>query len=242
MTQPISPAPDENGRDPLLQYSTGGGTVVTPRPSEQAYPLRQEEFLTLCDGEGANAAAQWRNFCLAWFLSAVIGLAGLWGSVDFDQAVKTKRMSPVVWALALGLMVLVSLCLTLFFHFYGRKQQGAGPYTRLKKKIGDIFNATHGSTGVRQGAEPGLSSMRDRLVIQSAKYGVDDKWNDVVDVLRAKIHDGALRVQVTNEELGPDPAKDIVKSLRVSYIFDGKNYDKTVPEHSLLCIPDNSYL
>ncbi len=239
MTQPIPQADDENGRDPILQYSTGGGTVVTPRPSEQAYPLRQEEFLTLCDGEGANAAQQWRNFCLAWFLSAVIGLAGLWGSVDFDQAVQSKRMSPVIWALVLGLMVLASLCLTLFFHAVCRKQQGAGPYMRLKKRIGDMFNATAGSAVVRQGAEPGFSPMRDRLVIRSAKYGVDDNWNDVADVLRARIYNGTLQVEVNNEELGPDPAPNIAKTLKVSYILDGKSYDKTVPEHGFLCIPDN---
>ncbi len=231
--------PEQRAGDEPLQYSTGGGTVVTPRPSEQAYPLRREEFLTLCDGEAANTAQQWRNFCLAWLFSAVIGLAGLWGSVDLGQAIEAKRMTPVYWVLFLALMVLGSFCLTLFFHVCGKRQQGTGPYTRLKKRIEGSFGVTRESNAPHQSTDPSSPYMRDRLVIQSARYGADTRWKDVTDILRAKIRDGKLRVEVTNDELGPDPAEWVAKNLEVSYIFEGEEQSKSVAENGVFCVPDN---
>jgi hypothetical protein len=77
------------------------------------------------------------------------------------------------------------------------------------------------------------------LFIDSAKYGVVGKTNDVTDVLRSKVVLGRIEnFSVTNSTLGPDPAKgDTNKKLTVKYIYCGKLQIIEIPEKGILSIP-----
>ena len=149
MTMPDPPSSDDSAQ---IQYSTGGGTVVTPQPNERAYPLRMEEFLTLCDGDETNTSAQWRNFCLAAFVTAAIGFAGLLATIDFAQVVAEKKLAPIVWTSVMALIMLLSGVLTAFFHSISRESEEAGAYKRLKRRIQDSLGGVEIKAGSGQSA------------------------------------------------------------------------------------------
>jgi len=77
----------------------------------------------------------------------------------------------------------------------------------------------------------------DELVILSARYGADSSWMDVAPLLRTRIQDGRVSVQVENEDLGGDPIHNVLKTLEVAYSYRGSTYSKSVPEHGELAIP-----
>ena len=58
------------------------------------------------------------------------------------------------------------------------------------------------------------------LKILSARYGGAGKWLDVTETAKTAIKDGAFELRADNQ-LGPDPALNTVKSLRVKYALDG---------------------
>ena len=77
------------------------------------------------------------------------------------------------------------------------------------------------------------------LFIDSARYGVVGKTNDVTDVLRSKVVAGRIEnFPVTNNTLGPDPAKgDTNKKLTVKYMYCGELRVIEIPEKGILSIP-----
>jgi hypothetical protein len=74
--------------------------------------------------------------------------------------------------------------------------------------------------------------------ILSARYGASGAWADVGPLLGAKIQNGKLRIMVTNENLGGDPAPNVFKSLEVNYSRDGTAHSKVVPEGQELSLPE----
>lgn len=82
------------------------------------------------------------------------------------------------------------------------------------------------------------SENENDLTIFFARYGANDGWMDVAPLLRAKIHDGKLRVDVTNDELGGDPAYGVDKKLEVTYSYRGRTFSKTVLEYDVLSLPE----
>ena len=76
------------------------------------------------------------------------------------------------------------------------------------------------------------------LEIQRAVYeAVDGAGSkDVTDILRRAVADGALTMDVTNENMGGDPINLHVKQLRVDYTLDGKPGTQTVGENDTLDI------
>jgi hypothetical protein len=76
------------------------------------------------------------------------------------------------------------------------------------------------------------------IAILSARYGASGAWADVGPLLGAKVQNGKLRIMVTNEDLGGDPAPNITKSLEVNYSRDGTACSKVVPEGQELSLPE----
>lgn len=76
------------------------------------------------------------------------------------------------------------------------------------------------------------------LIILSAKYGADKSWIDVTPLLRAKITDNKLRVTASNDELGTDPIKGVVKNLEVTYSYNGQTRSTKVGETATLFLPE----
>ena len=74
--------------------------------------------------------------------------------------------------------------------------------------------------------ETGLSA---NIEVVSARYGAKDKWLDVANKAKQAIQNGRLSLHVDNN-LGPDPIKDTVKSLQLVYKLDGEQKRMEVRE------------
>lgn len=72
------------------------------------------------------------------------------------------------------------------------------------------------------------------LQIESARYGVGNRWSDVTALLNNSIQNDALRMQVTNQTMGGDPAPANEKVLEVRYRYQGQNQSVTIRENQQL--------
>lgn len=75
--------------------------------------------------------------------------------------------------------------------------------------------------------------------VLKAEYGAPGKWLDVTDVVRGKVRDGSLSMRVNND-LGPDPAPGVPKSIRVVYAVAGKTKRASAAENEELRIDASS--
>jgi hypothetical protein len=85
-----------------------------------------------------------------------------------------------------------------------------------------------------------------KLKINKASYGVPngqpDQQIDVTAKLAGMVKNGALAVRADNALAGKDPLDGTVKTLSVEYTLADKPMKKSVPENSMLQIPDNVLL
>ncbi len=77
------------------------------------------------------------------------------------------------------------------------------------------------------------------LQITHAEYGAGSKTRDVTSVLAAMIQGNSLRVRVTNDAMGGDPADEHHKVLNVSYVYNGRPGQVSVNEGDSLNLPVN---
>ena len=75
------------------------------------------------------------------------------------------------------------------------------------------------------------------LQITRAYYGLNNRTNDVTQLLRGMVRNGTLAVQVNNNSMGGDPAKGGDKVLTVIYRVQGRERTSTVKEGNVLRIP-----
>jgi hypothetical protein len=75
------------------------------------------------------------------------------------------------------------------------------------------------------------------LSIESARYGIGNRWNDVTRFLNNSIQNNTLRVQVNNASMGGDPAPANEKVLEVRYRYQGQSFSATVRENQMLELP-----
>ena len=80
------------------------------------------------------------------------------------------------------------------------------------------------------------------LVIQRATYEAVENTGvaDVTATLTRQVNNNRLNVKVNNKTLGIDPAKNIVKRLRVEYELGGKSFTKEIDENQTLVLPDEA--
>ncbi len=81
------------------------------------------------------------------------------------------------------------------------------------------------------------SHPENELLILSGIYGAKGITNDVTDLLRSKIEDGRLELQVTNYEMGGDPRPKARKTLTITYISSGRTSTRVVSERDILSLP-----
>ena len=74
------------------------------------------------------------------------------------------------------------------------------------------------------------------LEILSATYGAGDSRADLTEKLRQAAAEGSLRVTVSNQLAGGDPAPNQPKELRVEYKLDGQQATKVVKEDGTLAL------
>ena len=75
------------------------------------------------------------------------------------------------------------------------------------------------------------------LQIMRAYYGLNNRTNDVTQLLRGMVRNGTLAVQVNNNSMGGDPARGGDKVLTVIYRVQGRERTSTVKEGNVLRIP-----
>jgi hypothetical protein len=75
------------------------------------------------------------------------------------------------------------------------------------------------------------------LQIMRAYCGLNNRTNDVTDLLRSQVQNGSLVIQVNNRNLGGDPAVGADKVLTVIYRVNGREQTATVKEGNALRIP-----
>jgi len=95
------------------------------------------------------------------------------------------------------------------------------------------------SPTVVQEAEERLSenAQAGELVIRSATYGAGETQKDVTEVLKSKVQQGKLQLEVTNDNLGGDPVQNVVKTLSVTYSYAGEARSQEITEHKMLSLP-----
>lgn len=94
------------------------------------------------------------------------------------------------------------------------------------------------------GAKPALSttvtSAGSGLRILAARYGGDNRFNDIRERLQAMVRDNGLSVKVDNAAMGGDPAVGKDKNVDVEYEWAGKVYRASVREGRTLNLPDSN--
>lgn len=78
---------------------------------------------------------------------------------------------------------------------------------------------------------------RHDLVITRAIYGAGKKQHDITAPLAAEVHDGRLRIQVRNDTMGGDPARNQPKTLQVWFTYDGRQDMVILHENDYLELP-----
>jgi hypothetical protein len=116
--------------------------VVNPRPDEVGFPLREDEFQILCDGNISEARAN-RDLCIGAFVGAVLGLAGLFASTDWGTIWQQQHTR---WFLVsfIFLLLIVGGCGAGWWIFQRAltRTTSDSPYSRLRKRISESFRAT----------------------------------------------------------------------------------------------------
>jgi hypothetical protein len=115
-----------------------GTTIVEPLPAERAYPLKNPDFLTLCDGADSKERAG-RDLYFGSFVSAMIGIAGMLSCVDWLTVFKEKEWLLLGCFVALLIIAAASAC--GWGVHWNRMRREDSTYTRLKKTISEFFEA-----------------------------------------------------------------------------------------------------
>lgn len=100
-----------------------------------------------------------------------------------------------------------------------------------------IFH-TNSVRGVVQGILAQFGKESEELVIHSAQYGAGSEIYDVTDLLRSIVsRSGTLKMTVSNDALGGDPIRGVVKELEVVYSYAGQRHSITKREGEGLSLP-----
>ena len=105
--------------------------------------------------------------------------------------------------------------------------EGGGPPPEVRRDGDDRHPPERRSDG---------DAVRDTRIV-SAFWGVPGRGRQVTGLLQERMHDGRLRIQASNEEMGFDPAVGTVKALVVVYEIRGRRKEVKVAEGDFLELP-----
>jgi|SRR5208282_3049979 len=147
-TPPTPTAPTTPSLAPAPLKFTVGSTVVPSSSAEVAFPLREEQFQTLCEGE-MNSDRSGRDVCIGLFIGALIGFVGILAATDWTVVwVTSDRRRPLIWSLgilffiAAGSLVGIIVCWIRLWRTHKNSS-----YSRLKRRIEDFFTGQKTSQG-----------------------------------------------------------------------------------------------
>jgi Zn-dependent protease with chaperone function len=84
------------------------------------------------------------------------------------------------------------------------------------------------------------TTYQSSLQILRAEYGAGNRFSDVTARLNSQIQGDQLNLQVTNDTMGGDPAQDQEKTLRIQYVYNGRQGQMVVNEGDYLSLPANA--
>lgn len=123
-----------------------GTTVIYPRETETAYPIREEQFITLCEGETAEAKSNCKEY-KGYAVGAAIGMLGLLAGTDLQSVWGPGHTLFFVSFLALFGLGLVSAALSLMHLKAYERTRTSSSYARTKTEVSAYF------TKLRQNAQ-----------------------------------------------------------------------------------------
>jgi hypothetical protein len=144
--------------------------------------------------------------------------------------------------------------ISFFAVFWAMSQNWKDPFIdSLKSIVLLIFGALAGAYGKSKGfgeaqtgpqislSPPGPSTSSgattNELSILSAEYGAGNHVMDVTQQLNNKITNNSISIQVSNAEMGGDPAYGFQKTLSITYSYMNQKNTTTVKEGDYLVIP-----
>ena len=113
--------------------------LISVPQAERAFPLNSEQFQTLCDGDQGRKDEGWLNICIGSFLTCVVGIVGLWNSVNVFDEVKKDHYIPII---SVFILALITVCTLLGgFYLYNRRSDlnKNSSYSRLVVRIRNYF-------------------------------------------------------------------------------------------------------
>ena len=131
--------------------------LVGSRPNEIAFPLREDEFQTLSEGELSDARSS-RDLCIGILITAAVGLAGLLALVDWEISLKPEhRVRFLCWMSLLIAAVAGSFVGVLIHQLRMVRASTKSPYYRLKMRITEWFTeASHRHESISEGLTDGF--------------------------------------------------------------------------------------
>jgi hypothetical protein len=115
--------------------------VVSARPDEMGFPLREDEFQILREGEVSEARAG-RDLCIASCLTAVLGLLGIIATADWTPILQQQRKLP--FAICSILFGIAAGCGagSVIYHRRVVRTRNNSAYSHLVKQISEWFAKT----------------------------------------------------------------------------------------------------
>ncbi len=123
----------------------GGFEMPQPLPSVKPYLLRQEDFLTLRDGEMSEVRSV-RDTCIGAFLVGAAAIASQLSTLEWDSALKQGR-HPIFWTVVIFVITATALLACAITHLLMRHMRTRSAYSRLTDTIAKYFETIDAERG-----------------------------------------------------------------------------------------------
>jgi hypothetical protein len=144
MTDPAPPPRNEHA-----SFEAGGSLIVQPLPAEAAFPLRKDDFLTLCEGDISEARSN-RDVCAGISCTAVVGFFGVLAAIDWDTIWKAGPLKIIVLVILLMFLLITtsgSAVGALIHNSRLKRTLKDSPYSRVKARLLKEYDAQAPSQG-----------------------------------------------------------------------------------------------
>ena len=143
------------------------------------------------------------------------------------------------WQALFIICAVISLCWLLYSVYQARVSTSINEVMADIKRTAIVGEAADAipSPSFEPVGSPIPSMAQEDLIVDSARYGAEDQWNDVTELLQSKVSAGRLELDVSNDSLGGDPTRGVHKTLVVEYSYRGIEHRTEIPEHRKLSLP-----
>lgn len=217
---------------------------------------RQMAFLRQCSG-GPHVAQSQK--LLNEIAAARLCLLNSDGRTAYDAKLRRDLARKLPWG---KVVVGVSACLSIAALAWelssvlsqgtksNESQQNAGPSKRPRKteqvataKAGTIAANTPPRSGQNATGDDALSPAGEAnnassLVILEAKYGARETWVDLTERVGAASRSGLLIMVAHSALVGKDPVPGVSKQLKLRYRLQGRVYEQSYGDHSVVLLDD----